>query len=227
MGAVHDQQAPQVMADPCNPGNIRHAPQVIRAGQVNRRRPFRSGTQNPLHLPGGHVPGKVGFPLFRHQPKDIQIQQGCRAEEGFVHIPGRGNQGLFPPAFPIEHGQIQHGPDALGGTLGGIEGIAAKEPARVFLAAADNALRLIQAVRSVNLRNVQRLHPQSGNPLMSGHMQPQGLPPVVIPDEITDGRLHYCSPRARATATMMAHSIRLRKSLQPYSYTPVTLPVEW
>ena len=36
-------------------------------------------------------------------------------------------------------------------------------------------------------------------------------------DKIADGGGHVLSPSARAMATMMAHSIRLRKSLQPYS----------
>ena len=45
-----------------------------------------------------------------------------------------------------------------------------------------------------------------------------------ISDFIVAGRR---LPLWMATATMMAHSIRLRNSLQPFSYTPVTEPVAW
>ena len=48
------------------------------------------------------------------------------------------------------------------------------------------------------------------------HVQPQAAAFGVLLHKIADGRVHY-SPSSLAAATIMAHSIRLRNSLQPDS----------
>ena len=65
--------------------------------------------------------------------------------------------------------------------------------------------------------------------LVARHVQPQSPAFHVTADKITDRRIHQASSSssALAAATMMAHSMRLQKSRQPYSYTPVTRPVAW
>ena len=96
----------------------------------------------------------------------------------------------------------------------------------VLLAPGDDALRVKQIVSAVYLRDVQRLAAQRAAALVAGHMQPHGPAAGVAADEIADGGAHSV-PSSRATATAMAHSMRLRNRSQPSAYTPRTEPVAW
>ena len=59
---------------------------------------------------------------------------------------------------------------------------------------------------------------QQGSALMARHVQPQSAALRVTSGKVADGGIHHsCSSSALAAATMMAHSIRLRNSRQPYS----------
>ena len=76
----------------------------------------------------------------------------------------------------VEHGQIDHGPDAQRGAFGGIKGPpGAEEPGGVVLALADDALRLVKHVGPADLGDIPLLHPQRAFALVAGHMEPQSL----------------------------------------------------
>ena len=80
-------------------------------------------------------------------------------------------------------------------------------------------------IRSINRHPVRRgIHRPS---LMSRHVKAERISPGICPDEVTDRGIHLpcCSRSALAAASMIAHSMRLRNSSQPSSYTPVMLPV--
>ena len=69
--------------------------------------------------------------------------------------------------------QIQHRPDALAGPLCGVHRPArAEQLPGIGLTAPDDAFRFIQAVRALDLGDVQRLATQKGFSLVAGHMRP-------------------------------------------------------
>ena len=83
----------------------------------------------------------------------------------------------------------------------------------------DDAFRFIQAVRALDLGDVQRFATQKGFSLVAGHMRPDHPGIRVPPDKISNGRFHQPLALAESSATfiMMAHSIRLRNNSQPAS----------
>ena len=119
---------------------------------------------------------------------------------------------------------MYHGLDAQGGASGGVQGVCSKDGSGIFLALGNNALRMKQIVSAVYLRDVQCLEAQRAAALVAGHMHPHGPAADVAPDEIADRGTHSV-PSSRATATAMAHSMRLRNRSQPSAYTPRTEPV--
>lgn len=131
-----------------------------------------------------------------------------------------------PPRRGAPHRQGQHGPDALGGALRGIEGPAgAEEGPGVFFALRDDSCRPVELVRPGDLRDVQGLAAQKGPPLVARHVEPCAAGGGVGVDKIGNGGVHRSS--AWAAFIITAHSIRLRKSSQPYSYTPRMDPEAW
>ena len=123
--------------------------------------------------------------------------------------------------------QVQHRPDAQGGTLRGIDRAGGAEEARgVLLAFPDHAPGAVQYIRSLDLRQIQGFRADERPPFMSRHMHADGIPLRVRPDKITDRCVH-ASSSCNAACSMIAHSMRLRNSSQPYLYTPRTEPVAW
>ncbi len=147
-------------------------------------------------------------------------------DKGPVHIPGCHNH-RRRARRAAGQGQIQHGLKALAGSLCRIKGpLGAKKRRGVGLALGDDAIGLIERIGTGNLRNVQTLTAQHRHSLMTGHMEPGGALGGVALHELRDGRIHYACPSwARAAWIIMAHSIRLRKSSHPGSYTPRMEPV--
>ena len=70
---------------------------------------------------------------------------------------------------------------------------------------------------SMDFRDVQGLHAQGTDAFVAGHVQAQGIACGVAADKVADGCAHEFWPKARTTATRMAHSMRLRKRRQPGS----------
>ena len=105
--------------------------------------------------------------------------------------------------------------------------MSAEQRSGLRLAFGNDTVSGEQLVRAVDLGNVQRLEPQYRAALMARHVKPGRAALVIAADKIADGRTHCAAPSSRATATMMAHSMRLRNRSQPCLYTPRTEPVAW
>ena len=204
------------------------------------------------HLCGdGAAAQRPGILCRRPEPPDIKIQQGSGVEQSLVGVPGcQQHRAAGPPGCPLQC-QAQHGPDALGGALGAVIGVGrAEELGGVGLALGDDALRLVQLIGPLDLGQVQRLKAQQAPALVAGHVEPGDAGPGIPPHKIHNGGIHgysQASPSAQAlqvepssmgtsmpwaasswfsaTLIMMAHSMRFLNSSQPYSYTPVMLPV--
>ena len=143
-----------------------------------------------------------------------------------VYIPG-GHNHRRRARRTAGQGQKQHGLEALAGPLCRIKGPLGTEKRRsIGLTSGDDAVGLIERVGAGNLRNIQALTAQHRHSLMAGHMEPGGALGGVALHKLRDGRIHYACPSwARAAWIIMAHSIRLRNSSHPGSYTPRMEPV--
>ena len=215
VGIVYQQQRAVAAAYRRQGGNIRHISQIIRAGDVHRCGGLLCQMRIQIFRPNGA--GEVGCLLIGNEPIHIQVQQRNSAEEYLVGVPSGGDDRLFALGLGVDHGQVQHGPDALGGAFRGVEGGVAEESRGVFLALPDDTRSFIQTIGAGNLRDVQFLHTQRSLTFVTGHMEPHLVIIPVAPDEVHDGGIHRLTPRARAMATIMAHSMRLRNRRQPFS----------
>ena len=159
--------------------------------------------------------------FFSVQPRDLQPQQRRARKENPVGVAPGGDQGLLPRQVRVLQRKIQHRADAQRRALGGIERFgAAEERGGVFLARADHAFGVVQHVCTGDFGDIQRLRSEQRDALVPRHMQAQGLARGVALHKINDWGIHSASPAvsaARATCSMMAHSMRLRKSSQPAS----------
>ena len=220
VGVIHQQRDTAALAHRADGIQVQLVPQVIRAGQVQGEGLLRLLLNGPLHLLRRYR--AVQVILSGPKPLDGELQQNGRIQEAFVGIPtGKAP----PPAAAFRIGQIQHGPDAQAGALAGVHRRAAEKPGGILLAFQNDPRGVKQVVSPGDLRNIPVLKPQKRYALMPRHVEPcRGLLGVFI-YIITYGCVHL--PSFSATWTIMAHSIRLRKSLQPYSYTPFTEPVAW
>ena len=259
VGVIHQQGHTLRLADGCQPGDILHTAQIIRAGDVDAKGPcplLCLRLQGPAqgfrrHRAAAQRPG-----CFRGRPEplDVEIQQGGGIEQGLVGVAGRQQHRTLPRfGSPLQR-QRQHGPDALGRALRAvISARRAKEGRGVGLAPGNDALGLVQLIGPLDLGDVPCLTAQKRLAFMAGHVQAAGAGLRILPHKIHDGGGHgahsQASPVAQAlhwppismgtsmpwaasswfsaTLIMMAHSIRLRNSSQPYSYTPLMLPVAW
>ena len=88
---------------------------------------------------------------------------------------GQNQRSVNASLFGVEHSQIQHGADALGGTLGGVVGGASEETGSILLALTDDAVGLVETVSTRYLGDVKYLKAQKGITLVSGHVQPHGI----------------------------------------------------
>ena len=221
VGIVHQQQAAKAAADLGKAPDIRHIAQVIRAGDVYCRGRL-SSLQESFQLPWSDLAGQQRSLSCRIQPIHLYIQQRGSGDEHLVGIPPGGNAGRFSPAQSILRRQINHGPDGQGRALRRVNRPPCpKEPGGIALALQDDPGRVVQHVRPGDLGDVQPFRCASA--LMPRHVKPDGVGSGIAAHEIADGSVHSPLPSSALVAsTMMAHSIRLRNSSQPYLYTPVT-----
>ena len=224
---VHQKQDPVAVAKRGDRRQIGAVAEVIGRGEIDRR--YVAALEPLLQMLHVDGTGKIGGLLGRRDPFGLKIQKRRRREKGLVYVARGQNMKGFALPYGIGLGQIEHGADAVGGALGAIQGGGrAEEAGGVFLAFANDAIRLVQAVRTLDLGEVIKLRAEQGCALVPRHVQPQRVFLTVPTDKLADRGVHsFPSPSRRETSAMMAHSMRLRKSLQPYSYTPRTEPVEW
>ena len=217
VGVIHRQQCAVLPAHLRQSGNIRHAAQIVRTGEIDRRRRRRQLRQRPLQCVRRHGTAAERCALLRPQPDDLKIQQGRRVQERTVYVPGGHDR---PGSVSADQGQIQHRPDTLAGSLRGVHRPSgAEQLSRTGLTAPDDAVRFIQTVCTPNLGDIQRLTAQKGFPLVTGHMRTDHPGIRIPPDKIGNGRFHQLLAVEESSATfiMMAHSIRLRNNSQPAS----------
>ena len=217
VGVVHRQQRTVFPAHLCHSRNIRHIAQIVRAGKIDRRRRRRQLRQRPLQCVRRYRAAAERRAALRPQPDDLKIQQGRRIYKRPVYVSGHHHR---PGPVSAGQRQIQHRPDALAGPLRGVHRPArAEQFPGIGLTAPDDAFRFVQAVRALDLGDVQRLTAQKGLSLVAGHMRPDHPGIRVPPDKISNGRFHQPLALAESSATfiMMAHSIRLRNNSQPAS----------
>ena len=217
VGVVHRQQRTMFPAHLCQSGNVRHAAQIVRAGEIDRRRRCRHLRQCPLQCVRRYRAAAERRAALRPQPDDLKIQQGRRIYKRPVYVSGRHHR---PGPISAGQRQIQHRPDALAGPLRGVHRPArAEQFPGIGLTAPDDALRFVQAVRALDLGDVQCLTAQKGLSLVAGHVRPDHPGIRVPPDKISNGRFHQPLALAESSATfiMIAHSIRLRNNSQPAS----------
>ena len=221
VGVVHQKGRAVGVADLCQGRHRLHIAQIVRAGDVHRRRRFGQGRQGVSQHFGGHRAGQQRIGPGP-KPAHIRVQQGRRVQEGLVGVAG----GQHHPAFALLQRETEHGPDALAGAAGGVEGgLCPEQGGGVLLALGDDAARLIEAVGSRDFGDVPPSAAQGAFALVAGHVQAGGAALFIGGDEVADGGLHPSSPRA--IWSMMAHSMRFLNSSQPCLYTPPMLPVAW
>ena len=195
----------------------RTVPDVVRRSQKNRHIGLLfQALPNRFRV---HRAAQQAFPRRRQQPVNLQLQQRGRGHQGFVGIPsGQDFSGkahlLRPPGR-----QGQHSADAQGRALRGINRPrGAEKLRRVFFAFPDDAPGPVQVIRSADFRNVAALRSQKHPPFMPGHMKTGRVSFGICGNIVGNRRVHFFSPpeaSARAACSMIAHSIRFRKSSQP------------
>ena len=223
VGAVHQQQNVPAAAKRRQARDILGMAQVVGAGAVEGCDVRIEGSVHVFSGPGYSADGSSPSPS---KPLQLHVQQRRRGDKGSVDVPGRGDFGPPPPLHGPPAGQVHHGPHRQGRALGGIERRAAIELPGVFFTLPKDSGGLVEAVGPGNLGQVPGLRPQDRLPLVARHMEPQGVSGGVAPGKVHHRRLH-ASFSIRSTARKRAHSIRLRKSSQPISYTPRMEPVAW
>ena len=74
----------------------------------------------------------------------------------------------------IKRGEIDHCPDAEGGTFGGVKRFGGAEKfSGHLLALSDNpfAIAVVKHIRTVDFRNIQGFRTEKAFPFVAGHMQ--------------------------------------------------------
>ena len=91
----------------------------------------------------------------------------------------------------------------------------------------NHARCFIQRVSAADFGDVKLFATQHCLAFVARHMQPHGIRLGITTDKIINRRYHTSFSASCATLIMMAHSMRLRKSSQPGSYTPRMEPEAW
>ena len=118
------------------------------------------------------------------------------------------------PILDFLQRQIQHGFQTLAGALGGKASAAcAEEGGGIPFAFRDDAACFIERICACDLGDVPAFAAEGASPFVTGHVEADKVPFPLAPQKINNGGFHPCC----ATFIMMAHSMRLRKSSQPFS----------
>ena len=117
VGVVNCQYGIVAVADLRQRGNIRHAAQIVRAGEIDGGRRLVQLRQRFLQTLRRCRTAAEGLTVpLRPEPDHLKVQQRRRIDEGLVDISG-GHDDWRRPGWAAGQGQIQHGPDALAGAL--------------------------------------------------------------------------------------------------------------
>ena len=103
VGVIHRQQCAVLPAHLRQSGNVRHAAQIVRTGEIDRRRRRRQLRQRPLQCVRRYRTAAERGTSFRPQPDDLKIQQGRRVQERAVYVPGGHDR---PGSVSADQGQI-------------------------------------------------------------------------------------------------------------------------
>ena len=92
VGVVHQQQRIMPVTDLCKALHLRHAAQIVGAGDVHGGGRRRKRCQRVFQLIGRNAAGTQGIRLLRPQPAYFQPQQRRSVNESLVDVPRRQNQ---------------------------------------------------------------------------------------------------------------------------------------
>ena len=92
VGIVHQQQRIMPVTDLRKALHIRHAAQIVGAGDVHGGERRRKRCQRVFQLSGRNAAGTQGIRLLRPQPAHLQPQQRRPVNESLVDVPRRQNQ---------------------------------------------------------------------------------------------------------------------------------------
>ena len=215
------------MADFCTRCKICNVAQIIRACQIKSCKIFF--LQHLLQPLQREAAAEKAFRLLRINPAYFHIQQCGGTEKNLMGVASCQYARFSSSSCSIQMCKVQHRTDAEGRALCRKKRLdAAKQRTCRFLTFSDDSLRCIKHIRTGDFRNIQSFRSEHSFSFMPGHVQTQDVFMRIFLHKTAD-RLRHASASlsARATASMMAHSIRFRKSSQPASYTPVMLPVAW
>ena len=202
---------------------FRHAAEIVGRCYVNsagllRHRVNRRGDILRAQAAGGE--GRAAAA----EPARLEAQEGAAVDEALVRVPRREHDA----ARGAPRGEQEHRFYALAAPARRIEGRARREYfARVALGFLYYPLRAGEVVRARNLRDVVLLAAESAAPLVPGHMQPGDAGRGVAAHKVKYRSRQLSASSWSMAWSHMAHSMRFLKSSQPYSYTPLTLPVAW
>ena len=86
---------------------------------------------------------------------------------------------------------MHYGTNTLGRSLRAVKGGATEEQGSVALAFPDDALGLVETVRTRHLGEVVMLSAREQNPLVARHMEAKRTPRFIGLNEIHDGCCHF------------------------------------
>ena len=97
--------------------DVRDVAEIIRACDVHGGRVFRY--DHVFELRGGDGAGNDAFRAV--DPANVKVEQRCGRHEDLVCVTACRNDGLFVICAGMQQRKIQHGADAQGRALGGID----------------------------------------------------------------------------------------------------------
>ena len=192
---VHGEHRIVLMADLGERSDIRHAAQVIRAGDVDGGGRLGKRIEHARERIGRDLAGAQRGHALRMNPDDVKVQQRGGKDEGLMHV-ARGDDGAGCAGAAAGKAQMQHRADALAGALGGVQRPGrAEEGGSVPFALRDDAGGLVQRVRAGDFGDVQRFAAEKCPAFVTGHVKPCRAGFRIAADKISDGRVHRNIPR--------------------------------
>ena len=211
-------------AELCESDQFRAVAEIVRTGHIDGRGCVFPVGEHRFELPAFDSRPQQFAP--GSQPRHIKIQQRDCLQKNPVGVSSGGDPRSAALQRCMHRREIEHRPDAERGPFRGIHRPgASEEPRCVLFALPDTAPGVIEHVRALDFRDIQRQNSlpfgnlRAGLSLVPRHMESDGVLPGIRPDKVTDRGVHApcCSRSALAAASIIAHSMRLRNSSQPSS----------
>ncbi|KAF5060023.1 hypothetical protein DSECCO2_330150 [anaerobic digester metagenome] len=102
----------------CQRRNVRRAAQIVRRGEIDCGGRTGQTLENSLQLQGGYAaPAQGEAVVLRPEPDNFHVQQGGRQHKGLMGVSGGHDHRALAAGRGVEHGEIQHRPNALRRTL--------------------------------------------------------------------------------------------------------------